>query len=232
MQKIIAYYRVSTQQQSRSGLGMDAQRAAVAKYVADTGATVMADYTEQESGGNNERPELTKAIAHASRSGYLLVVAKLDRLARDVEFLAALQKKPDVRFIALDAPFASPEMLQMMMVFAQWERKQISERTKAALAAAKKRGVQLGFQAHKNQNTSRRKFAKAARTGRKLGSAVNQQRAAEKYRDILPAMVEWREAGDTLEKIADRLNSLKHTTRTGREWNSSSVYRVLQRQSA
>jgi DNA invertase Pin-like site-specific DNA recombinase len=231
MQKIISYYRVSTLKQKQSGLGLEAQQAAVADYVARTGATVMANYTEQESGGNSDRPELTKAIAHASRSNYLLVVAKLDRLARDVEFLAALQKKPDVRFVALDCPAASPEMLQMMMVFAQWERKQTAERTKAALTAAKARGVKLGFQAHKNKKSSREKFAKAARKGRKIGSQVNQQRAEEKYRDILPAMLEWRDGGDTLEKIADRLNSLHHTTRTGREWNSSSVYRVLQRAS-
>jgi DNA invertase Pin-like site-specific DNA recombinase len=231
MQKIIAYFRVSTEKQSRSGLGIEAQQAAVRDYVARNGATVVADYTEQESGAKSDRSELTKAIAHASRSNYLLVVAKVDRLARDVEFLAALQKRPDLRFVALDAPFASPEMLQMMMVFAQWERKQTSERTKAALAAAAERGVKLGFRAHKNKAASREQFAKAARRGRKIGSQVNQQRADEKYRDILPAMLEWRDKGDTLETIAARLNSLKHTTRTGREWNSSSVYRVLRRAS-
>jgi DNA invertase Pin-like site-specific DNA recombinase len=146
-----------------------------------------------------------------------------------VEFLSALQKRPDLRFVALDAPFASPEMLQMMMVFAQWERKQTSERTRDALAAAKRKGKKLGWQAHKNQAASLRKFKRAAKDGRQLGSEVNQQRAAAAYADILPAMKKWRADGETLDKIADNLNALNHTTRQGKSWNSSSVYRVLKR---
>ncbi len=140
--KIIAYYRVSTNKQERSGLGIEAQKSAVAAYVERTGAETIARYTETESGGNNERQAFARAVAHARRSRATLVIAKLDRLARNLAFLDTLQRSK-LNFVALDCEHANKAMLQMMMVMAEWERDQVSARTKAALAAKRERGEKL-----------------------------------------------------------------------------------------
>ena len=136
MVKVVAYYRVSTAKQGASGLGLDAQRAAVAAWTAANGAAVLAGYTEVESGKRADRPELIKALAHAKRSKATLVIAKLDRLSRNVHFLSGLMES-GVDFIACDNPHANKLTIHILAAVAEDEAKRISERTKAALAAYK-----------------------------------------------------------------------------------------------
>ncbi|MCO6043093.1 recombinase family protein [Aeoliella sp. ICT_H6.2] len=221
---IVVYYRVSTNKQERSGLGIEAQKAAVREYARRTGYKVIGRYTETESGTKAERPRLAKAVAHARRSKARLIVAKLDRLARNLAFLDQLQRSK-VDFAALDCEHANKAMLQMMMVMAEWEADQVSARTKAALAARRERGLPLGAE---NPNCRNLKPG-AMKQGRKLGAESNRRLADEAYSDILPDMVEWREQGDTLAEIATYLNDQGHTTRTGRSWSPGTVANVLRR---
>ena len=141
--KIIAYYRVSTKQQGESGLGLEGQVAAVAAYARGQGAEVLKTYREVESGKRADRPELAKALAHARRSRATLVIAKLDRLARNVHFLSGLMES-NVDFIACDNPHANRLTIHILAAVAEDEAKRISERTRAALAASKARGGRLG----------------------------------------------------------------------------------------
>ena len=137
----VAYYRVSTQRQGVSGLGLEAQRKAVSDYLA--GNAPLAEFTEIESGRKKNRPQLIAALALAKKQKATLVIAKMDRLARNVSFIANLIET-NVKFVAVDMPEADRSFLQMAAVFAEWEGRKISERTKAALAAAKARGTVLG----------------------------------------------------------------------------------------
>ena len=143
MTNFISYFRVSTDRQGQSGLGLDAQRAAVATYVQRAGGTILASYTEIESGSKSSRPEIAKALAHAKREKATLIIAKLDRLARNVKFIADLMDAR-VEFVACDLPEANRLVLHIMAAFAEYEREEISKRTKAALAVAKSRGTRLG----------------------------------------------------------------------------------------
>lgn len=137
----VTYYRVSTQRQGQSGLGLEAQRSAVQNYLA--GKEIIAEFTEVESGRKSDRPELTAALALAKKHKATLVIAKLDRLARNVHFISGLLES-GVQFVAVDMPEADRTFLQMAAVFAEWEARKISERTKSALQAAKERGTKLG----------------------------------------------------------------------------------------
>ena len=137
----ITYYRVSTQRQGQSGLGLEAQRSAVQSFL--TGKEIIAEFTEVESGRKNDRPELAKALKMARLQKATLVIAKLDRLARNVHFISGLLES-GVQFVAADMPEADRTFLQMAAVFAEWEARKISERTKSALQAAKERGTKLG----------------------------------------------------------------------------------------
>lgn len=139
----ISYYRVSTERQGLSGLGLDAQRKAVADFLNGGNWQVLAEYTEIESGKRNDRPELAKAMQHAKASGATLLIAKLDRLSRDASFLLGL-RDGGVEICACDMPEANRMMVGIMALVAEHEREAISARTKAALAAAKARGVKLG----------------------------------------------------------------------------------------
>ena len=220
MSSIVVYFRVSTGQQERSGLGIEAQKAAVREYVTRTGDEIIGRYTETESGKRADRPQLARALAHAKRSRAKLVVAKLDRLARNLAFLDALQRSK-VHFAALDCEHANKAMLQMMMVMAEWEADQISARTKAALARSPKA---LGAANPRCRNLSQA----AMRAGRVAGATANRIAADEAYADILPDMAAWRET-QTLSQIATRLNDEGHTTRTGRQWSAGTVANVLRR---
>lgn len=222
--KLVVYFRVSTDKQQRSGLGIEAQQAAVRSYVDRHGADVLGRYTETESGRNSERPQLARALAHAKRSKARLVVAKLDRLARNLAFLDALQRAK-VDFVALDCEHANKAMLQVMMVMAEWEADQIAARTKAALAARRERGLPLGAENPNCQNLSRANMA----AGRLLGATANANAADAAYADILPDMTTWRTEGRTLISIANELNENGHTTRQGKVWTPGTVANVLRR---
>ncbi len=143
----VTYFRVSTQKQGASGLGLEAQRQTVSQYLAGSPKTVLAEFVEVESGGGadalSKRPELRKALDLCRRSGATLLIAKLDRLARNVFFVSGLMESK-VKFVACDLPEANQLTIHIMAAFAEHEARRISERTRDALAAAKARGVVLG----------------------------------------------------------------------------------------
>lgn len=208
--KFVAYYRVSTAKQGRSGLGLEAQRASVHAYVKD--GRIFAEYVEVESGKRNDRPELARAIAHARREGATLVIAKLDRLARSVGFIFAL-RDAGVRFIACDMPEANTLTIGLLAALAQHERELISERTKAALAAKKARGFVLG--SPQNLTPAATIKAAAARRRRALEDPSN-RRATE-------LALLYRERGLSYEAISHTLNSNGHTARRGGSFHACTI---------
>jgi DNA invertase Pin-like site-specific DNA recombinase len=224
MAAIIGYLRVSTKGQGESGLGLEAQQMAIEAYARQNGAKIAALYTEVESGKLADRPELAKALAQAKRSRGTLVVAKLDRLARNVEFLARVLNA-GTEFVACDNPAANRLTLHILAAVAEAEAKAISDRTKAALAAYKARGGKLGGQLPQCRNLTPEAIAK----GRELSATARAKAAAEAYADLAPMMKEWRTEGVTLDGIAGRLNAEGHTTRRGKPWNPVQVARVLER---
>ena len=141
--RFVAYYRVSTDKQSRSGLGLEAQRAAVEAHVAGARGAVAAGFIEVESGRKKDRPQLAAALAAARAHRAVLVIAKLDRLARNVHFVSGLMES-GVEFVAADMPTVNRLTVHILAAVAEEEARMISARTKAALAAAKARGVRLG----------------------------------------------------------------------------------------
>ncbi len=221
---LVAYLRVSTERQGISGLGMDAQRAAVQSFACQTGAVIVAEYRETESGRNVARPELAKAISHARRTRATLLIAKLDRLARNVAFVATLMDS-DVDFVACDNPTASRLTLHILAAVAEDEARRISERTKAALAAFRRRGGKLGThdpRCRVNQS------GKGAEGGLK-GAGVIRQRALTADVAVVSQIRELRAEGLSLRAVAERLNQLGYLTRTGRPWTGRQTLRVLQR---
>ena len=224
----VAYFRVSTGKQAAPGLGLEAQAAAVEAYAKAIGKTIVAGYTEVESGRNSARLELTKALAHARRSEGTLCVAKMDRLARDVEFLARVMNS-GVDFTDCDNPAANRLTLHFLSAVAEAEARAISERTKAALAAAKVRAVKLG--SHRPGHWKGREDARLAglAKARTVAAAVRTERAEQAYCDLQPTMAELRGNGMTLAAIANELNAQGHTTRRGKPWNPVQVARVLER---
>lgn len=223
MKKFIAYFRVSTARQGESGLGLEAQASSVRDYVRNQG-TLVAEYTECESGKRTDRPELSKALAHARRIGATLVIAKLDRLARNVHFLSTLMET-GIDFLAVDNPNANRLTIQILAAVAEDELARISTRTKAALQAYKARGGKLGAQ----DPRCRRLSPDDARKGQQRGSRKTAENASKAYRDLEPVMAELRKNGKTFRQIADELNSSGHTTRNHRPWSATQVLRVLRR---
>jgi DNA invertase Pin-like site-specific DNA recombinase len=226
--ELVAYCRVSTKQQGLTGLGMEAQRAAVESFARQRGARVAALYVEVESGKRSDRPELAKALAHAKRSKATLCVAKLDRLARSVEFLARVMNN-GCEFAAADMPAANRFMLHVMAAVAEHEAKAISDRTKAALGAAKARGALLGSARPGHWEGRERARQQGARKGAIVSAQVRSKAAVEAYSDLRPMMEAMRTGGASLQAIADKLNADGHTTRRGKRWNQVQVARVLQR---
>jgi DNA invertase Pin-like site-specific DNA recombinase len=141
--QFVAYYRVSTDRQGRSGLGLEAQREAVMRHLASHAGELRGEFCEIESGKRTDRPQLASAIAAAKKAKATLIIAKLDRLARNVHFISGLMES-GVDFVAADNPHANKLMVHLLAAFAEHEREQISQRTKDALAAAKARGARLG----------------------------------------------------------------------------------------
>lgn len=209
-QNFVSLIRVSTIRQGDSGLGLEAQREAIRRHIDTVGGHLVEEHVEVESGRTGSRPILLRAIAQCGEAKATLILAKLDRLARNVAFVSRLMETK-INFIALDAQFANPLMLHIMAAFAEHERKMISARTKAALAAAKARGVVLGS------------FGKelAAR------NRADAQTFADTLRQPITEMIE---AGSyTLQGLAENLNGVGILTREGATWAPTSVLRVLRR---
>jgi DNA invertase Pin-like site-specific DNA recombinase len=225
---IVAYYRVSTAGQGASGLGLDGQRAAVEWHAANTGCTIAKAFTEVESGKNADRPQLAAALAHCKRSGARLVVAKLDRLARNVHFLSGLMAA-EVDFVAVDNPNANKLTTHIMMAVAEAEAAAISERTKTALAAAKQRGVQLGSARPGHWDGREAARLAGAAKGRKATARVNRAAALARVADLKDTLTDARAAGKSLATIADELNAAGHCTPRGGKWGVTQVVRALQK---
>lgn len=220
--KLVAYERVSTARQGRSGLGLEAQRKAIDDFAAGRGAEVVARFTEVESGGRNDRPELDKALQLARLTGATLVIAKLDRLSRNAAFLLTLQAS-SVRFLAVDMPEANDLTVGIMALVAQQEREAISRRTKDALAAAKARGVKLG-----NPNGAAA-LRRAGKGGVALREAVKGNADAF-ARSLAPVIENIRaERQTSLRAIAAELNARGIRTRQGGRWHVSTVSNLLSR---
>lgn len=216
VRKFVAYYRVSTAQQGRSGLGLEAQRKAVMDYLNGGRWELVAEFTEVESGKVIARPQLDQALATCELTGATLVVAKLDRLSRNLTFLSALMDS-DAKFVAVDLPEMNEVTVQIMAVMAQAERKAISARTKAALAAAKARGAKLGG----NRGGDLSKGSAAAAAARTAASRARHQ----KVRQAIDAL---RATGATsLRQIAAELDRQGVITPRGGQWSANQVRRVV-----
>jgi DNA invertase Pin-like site-specific DNA recombinase len=228
--KFISYLRVSTDKQGRSGLGIEAQREAVARFLVGSSSKLVQEYIETESGKRSDRPKLAAALAHAKVTGATVVFAKLDRLTRNVDLLRSLVAS-GVDLVFCDLPHVPPGamgrfLLTQMASVAELEAGLISERTKAALAAVKARGVKLG-----NPNGAR------ALRGKQIGNdaAVARIKAGARERaDNLRAIVEdIRHQGQTsVRAMADALNARAILTPRGGRWHPTSVARVLGRLSS
>jgi DNA invertase Pin-like site-specific DNA recombinase len=221
----VAYYRVSTQKQGQSGLGLEAQQEAVAHYLASLHhGKLTAAFTEIESGKRSDRPELAKALDLCRASGSTLVVAKLDRLSRDVDFLRqCVREAGDAGVLFCDLPDLPPGaagklMLTVMASIAEFEAGRISERTRAALAAAKQRGVKLG---NPKLRAGDAELATRAR-------AVRQQQARQNAAATLPYIIAARRAGATsLRQVAEAMTARGiKTPSCGTCWHPSTILAV------
>ena len=222
MNRVVAYYRVSTEAQGRSGLGLQAQQDAVASLCKQRGWEIIAEFTEVESGKRNDRPQLTAALKRGKVTGARLVIAKLDRLSRNVAFLAALQES-GAKFTAADMPEADEFTIHILAAVAQRERKLTSERTKVALAAAKARGIKLG-----NPNGA----APLRRAGKGTSAALEAVRrnAAVRASEYSEVVADVRGTGArSLPAIAKELNERGILTARGGKWHASSVRNLLSR---
>ncbi|SIO00719.1 recombinase family protein [Vannielia litorea] len=216
MKHYVTYKRVSTSEQGRSGLGLDAQERDIQLFLetySDVPFEVLGEFTDVLSGTDDERPELAKAIELAKRTGAELLIAKLDRLSRRVSFISALMEDSKLSLRVAQMPYADKFQLHIYAALAEQERDFISKRTKAALAEAKRRGVVLGGM--RDATMKRNEAVKA-----------NAQRRAEKVEGVV---VPLRQNGLSLRAIAEELNRVGVKTARGGQWQASQVKRVLER---
>ena len=217
--KYVAYYRVSTERQGQSGLGLEAQQRAVMDHL--NGGTLLDTFTEVESGRRNDRPELAKALDLCRRKKATLVIAKLDRLARNVAFIANLMEA-NVDLVAVDMPQANRLTLHIMAAMAEHEAQAVSQRTKAALQAAKDRGRKLGWSIPSRRGEQAQASAK--------GAASNRVTADRFAANVVPVIRDIERAGvTTLQGIANALNARGIRTARGRRWYATTVKNVLDR---
>ena len=216
----VTYLRVSTYRQGKSGLGLGAQRKAVADHVTGKGQ-IAAEYVEIESGKKNDRPQLARALAEAKRIGAVLLIAKLDRLARNVAFIANLLEA-GVEIAAADMPEANRFLLHVMAAVAEHEAQAISDRTRAALAAAKVRGVALGWSMPGRAGEQRQ----AARKGADRNARKADQHAA----NVLPVIRQIAARGASLRQIAHEMNTRGIRTARGGLWYAATVRNVMARE--
>jgi len=218
--KVVSYIRVSTQKQGRSGLGLEAQQVAVEAFCHDNGYELLDSFVEVESGRKKDRPVLKKALARAKGTKSLFLVAKLDRLSRNVAFIATLMDS-GVEFRACDVPSANRLLLHILSAVAEEEARAISTRTKAALAAAKARGTKLGAQ---NKACRRLTRAQALKGAQSTANA-----AFEANREATQIAVELRDAGLSYPNIAAELTERGVLTRKGGSWTAMQIWRLLER---
>lgn len=212
-QSFIAYYRVSTQRQGISGLGLDAQRSSVLSFIGDR--SLLGEFQDIESGKNDNRPELLKAIEMSKQSGSTLVIAKLDRLSRNLNFITLLQREK-VKFVCCDLPDANELTIHIIGAMAQYERERISQRTKDALFQLKKRGVHLGCPANLTNEA------------RKKGSLKMKENATLNPNNIKAKKVILllKENGMSLRDIAKELNESGFKTSNGLKFKAEQVRRL------
>jgi DNA invertase Pin-like site-specific DNA recombinase len=224
MKPAVAYYRVSTERQRRSGLGIDAQRDAVHRFAEAEGFSLTAEFVEAESGKGadalDRRPQLAKALSVARGRKCAVIVAKLDRLSRDVAFISGLMAQRVPFIVAELGADADPFMLHLYAALAEKERRLISERTRAALAQRKAQGAQLG---------NRTNAARAAALGRKAAVDEADRFAA----NVMPIVESIRRTGvSTFAGIADALNARGLRSARGGRWHVSSVMNLIARSAA
>ena len=220
--KYVGLVRVSTGKQGKSGLGLEGQEAAIRSYVENVGGQLVKLFVEVESGKDGKRPVLTEAIQYAKMMRAKLVIQKLDRLSRDLGFITTLQKTA-VDFVVVDLPGADKFTIQLFGALGEKERLMISERTKAALAEAKKRGVALG-------NPKGHQFPDgAAKRGAAAAAVSHKKRANVTAGRILPLLHEYLEQGVSLNGMAKHLNGLEIPTPRGSVWTAQAVKNALAR---
>lgn len=217
----VGYCRVSTDKQGRSGLGLDAQRNEINSFLKGETWRLLDTYIEVESGKRDDRTELQRALETCKRTGSTLLIAKLDRLSRDVAFIANLMKS-GVKFVACNMPFADNLTVHILAAVAEKEREFISERTKSALQAAKARGVKLG----RNNLTP-----EVARRGLCAAQEARQRKADEFATRMRPMITGLRNQGLSLNEIGRQLNTMGILTASGRSgvWTPTGVRNLLRR---
>lgn len=216
--RFISYHRVSTEKQGRSGLGLEAQRQAVADYLNGGDWELLHEFVEIESGRRKDRPQLKAALDLCKREKATLVIAKLDRLARNVAFVATLLEGR-VRFVCCDMPEADSTMLHIYSAMAEREALKTSERTKAALAAAKARGKQLGWSIPSRFEEQR--------IASRRGADANHRHAQQFASNVMPIVASIRAAGiSSLAGIAEALNARGVATARGGHWHAATVRRL------
>lgn len=224
--KLIGYVRVSTRRQGQSGLGLDAQLSAIHEYAKRAGGEIVAIYREVESGTRDDRPQIAQAIAHAKRVRGRLVIAKLDRLAREVHFISGLTKSC-VDFVACDNPVANKLTIHILAAVAEDEAERISQRTKAALAAAKARGVRLGSTRPGHWNTREDRRIEGARRGSAAAKSKRDAESLPLYTEAARLLAPLKGEGASLREMANELNRAGLTTVRGLPWNAVQVSRLL-----
>ena len=237
MIKYVHYYRVSTRKQEESGLGLDAQHRAIADYTTRKPGEVIGEYAETETGKSaKKRPELQKAIAHANAAGAVLVIAKLDRLARNVAFVSTLMES-GLEFVACDVPAANRITIHVLAAVAEEEARLISKRTKEALAELKAKGIPLGSArpGHWDGMTKDGLHLRAERRrqgcqrGREIAHKNVKDAMMRRYEPIIPWVRELRDAGCTLQEVVEHLNKRGYVTRRGFARTKGTVHRLIKR---
>ncbi len=237
VKKYVLYFRVSTQKQGVDGLGINAQKKSVEQFIRNNESDIIGEFTEIETGTRKKkRIEIYKAIELAKKEKATIVVAKLDRLARDVEFTSALYNA-GVEFICCDNPTANKLTIQLLSVIAEHEAEVISNRIKSALAIKKER-IKNGVIINKDGSEMKPINGKY-RLGNPNGFGKNQSLGLKKIKELalnnknniqaMDIVCNARKLSFTLQQIADKLNNLQYTTRRGREFTATQVYRLLKR---
>jgi DNA invertase Pin-like site-specific DNA recombinase len=221
--KFISYLRVSTARQGASGLGLEAQRETVSRYLNGGHWQLVQEIVEIESGKRNDRPQIAEALRLCRLHKATLIIAKLDRLARNVHFISSLMES-GVDFVACDFPEANRLTVHILAAVAEHEASMISARTKAALAVAKARGTALG-----GQRGSVSRMVSMASHGARVSATVRQESAAKRRADLFPLIDQFRAQGIvSLRAIADGLNGAGLATTRGKKWTATQVMRLVE----